>query len=617
MARKFKAEVSELLDLMIHSLYTDREIFLRELVSNAADALDKVRFLGLTHEDLTAGSGDVDGIRVTVDAEAGTITVEDDGVGLTEAEAVANLGTIAHSGSKKFLQALKEGESSAPELIGQFGVGFYSAFMVADEVSVESLSALPGEEPVIWRSKGKGTYDVKKGTRTTRGTTITLHLREDSTEFADEWRLKGIVKRYSDFLPWPVAVAGEQANTAKAIWQEIPTNVKEEEANAFYKTLSNDWQDPAHRIHLKVDSPLQYAAMLFIPSAPPHDLFLQHVDRGPRLYAKRVMIMEHAGELLPDWLRFVRGVVDSEDVKLNVSREMLQKTPVVRKIREALIKRVLKDLGRLARREPEEGEEDVYAAIWKNFGVLLKEGAYHEHGETREKLTELLRFNALSHEDEDGQISLAAYKEAMPEGQDTIWYLTAESRDSALASPLLESFRKKGYDVLLLTNPVDEWLVGAVTEYGELPLKSVSRGELDMDDEAIEDGADLTGLGPWMKDLFDGAVHDVRASGRLTDSACVLVDSEDGISGNMERILREAQQAAPAAERVLELNAGHPLVKNLAQLHADGKTSVAEPLARLLLDDALLLEGTVRDPAAIGRRLQALLEQASASAINA
>lgn len=614
MARKFKAEVSELLDLMIHSLYTDREIFLRELVSNGADALDKVRFLELTREDLTPAAGDKAGIRVTLDEEAKTITIEDDGVGLTQDEAVKNLGTIAHSGSKKFIEALKDGEASAPELIGQFGVGFYAAFMVAEEVVVETLSALPGEEAVMWKSKGKGTYTVGKSEREHRGTSITLKLRDDSDEFADVWRLKGIVKRYSDFLPWPVDVDGEQANTAKAIWQETPTQVKDEEANAFYKTLSNDWMDPAHRIHVKVDSPLQYAAMLFIPATPPHDLFLQHAERGPRLYARRVMIMEHASELLPDWLRFIRGVVDSEDVQLNVSREMLQKTPVVRKIREALIKRVLKELVRLSTRPVEEDEEDVYATLWKNFGVLLKEGAYHEQGDTRDKLVKLLRFNAVSHDDDDGQISLAAYKEAMPEGQDTIWYLTGESRESALASPLLESFRKKGHDVLLLTSPVDEWLVSAITEFDETPLKSVARGEVDLD-EAIEDGADLTGLAPWLKELFDGAVFDVRASGRLTDSACVLVDSEDGISGNMERILREAQQNAPAAQRVLELNTGHPLVKNLAQLHADGKTSSAEPIARLLLDDALLLEGTVKDPAAIGRRLQALLEQASAAAL--
>ncbi|TNE85723.1 MAG: molecular chaperone HtpG [Deltaproteobacteria bacterium] len=614
MARKFKAEVSELLDLMIHSLYSDREIFLRELISNGADALDKARFLGLTREDLAPVEGEP-GVRVTVDAEAKTIVVEDDGIGLTEAEAVKNLGTIAHSGSKQFLAALQEGDASAPELIGQFGVGFYSAFMVADEVVVESKSALPDEPAIVWKSAGKGTFDIGPGDKATRGTRITLHLREDCEEFADTWRLQGIVKKYSDFLPWPVLVDGEQANTAKAIWQETPTTVTDEEANAFYKTLSNDWQDPAHRIHVKVDSPLQYAAMLFIPSERPYDLFMQHVDRGPRLYARRVLIMEHAGELLPDWLRFIRGVVDSEDVQLNVSREMLQKTPVVRKIREALIKRILKEFKSITRREAEEGEEHPYAKLWHNFGVLLKEGAYHEHGETRDKLVELLRFNAVSHDDERGLLSLAEYKEAMPEDQDTIWYLTAESRDSALASPHLEAFRKKGWDVLVLTHPVDEWLVQAVTEFDGVKLQSVSRGELELDDEVAADAADLTGLGPWLQGLFDDSVAEVRASGRLTDSACVLVDSEHGISGNMERILREAQQDAPKAQRVLELNPGHPLVKNLAQLHADGKTDAAEPIARLLLDDAMLLEGTVKDPAAIGRRLQALLQSASEAAL--
>jgi molecular chaperone HtpG len=603
----FKAEVQQLLNLMIHSVYSDREVFLRELVSNAADALDKVRFLGLTRGDLRpAGEGEP-AIRVT--AADGTVSIEDDGIGMTEKEALENLGTIAHSGTKAFLEEAKAKGSGAPSLIGQFGLGFYSAFMVAEEVVVETLSALPDAKPVRWTSHGEGKFEIGEGSRTTRGTRIELKLREDAKEFAEGWRLEGIVKKHSNFLPWPIQVNGTQANAARALWLDPPSQVSDEAANQFYKEISMDWQEPALRVHLSVDSPIQYHALLFVPAGRPYDLFHPDAPRGPRLYARRVLIEEHARELLPDWLRFVRGVVDSEDIPLNVSREMVQKTPVVRKIREALVKRVLKDLAKLA-----ETDAAKYDAVWKEFGVLLKEGYYHDKSAHGELLLPLLRFKRLLGGD-DEVIGLSAYKAAMGEGQDAIWYLTAESRAAALASPHVEVFRKRGWDVLILTDAVDEWLIQALDAFDGTPLKSVARGDLKLEDAAEGEKTDVSGLAPWLKDVLGDSVAAVRESSRLTDSACVLVDEDQGMSANMERILRQVNQDVAGAKRVLELNPRHPLIKNLEQLRTQGKTAQAEPIARLLLDDALLLEGTVKEPAAMGRRLQDLLLRATEGAL--
>lgn len=627
----FKAEVQQLLRLMIHSVYSDREVFLRELVSNAADALDKVRFLGLTRTDLVSAAHETEAIRITFDADANTITIDDDGVGMTEEEIVQNLGTIAHSGTKAFLEKAAAADG-APQLIGQFGLGFYSAFMVADEVVVESRSADPDAEAVRWRSQGEGTYTLEPCTRDVRGTAITLHLREDAAEFGEVGRLRSVIRKHSNFIAWPIEIDGEQANSGKALWVEPASSVTDEEANAFYKTIATDWQDPARRIHVSVDSPMQYHAMLFVPQTRPFDLFYQDGTKGPRLYARRVLIEEHARDLLPDWLRFVRGVVDSEDIPLNVSREMVQKTAVVRKISDALTKRVLKDLGRWAAEDPEaapvvetddEGAETppeppTYDQFWRNFGMLLKEGYYHGKSSYGEQLLPLLRFNAVSHDDGEGLVSLAEYKAAMPEDQDTIWFLSADSRASALASPHLEAFAKRGWDVLLLTDPVDEWLVSVLDEFDETPLKSVARGELDLeDDEDDAEKADLTEFAPWMAELLTEQVSEVRASTRLTDSAVVLVDAEDGMSSNMERLLRESQQGfgGMATKRVLEINPKHVLIRNLVELRNGGKEEDAAELARMLYDDALLLEGSVTEPAAMGRRLQDLLVRASRAAL--
>jgi molecular chaperone HtpG len=623
----FKAEVQQLLNLMIHAVYSDREVFLRELVSNAADALDKVKFLELTRSDLLPSAHDEPGIDLTIDKEARTVTVADDGIGMTEQEVVENLGTIARSGTRAFLEQMAGEGASGPKLIGQFGLGFYSAFMVADQVVVETRSALPDSAPVRWSSAGQGTFEVEPGSREVRGTAITLHLREDAGEFLDAITLKGAIRKHSNFLPHPIRVEGDAANTGKALWAEPPSQVTDEEAATFYRSVASDFRDPARRIHTTVDSPIQYHALLFVPASRPWDLFYPDGVKGPKLYARRVLIEEHAKELLPDWLRFVRGVVDSEDISLNVSREMIQKTPVVRKIREALTRRILKDLGEWAEApaEPADGDEATeakatFAEFWRNFGVLLKEGYYHEKAKWGEQVLPLLRFNAASHHDEQGLLSLAEYRKAMPAGQDTIWYLSAESRAAALASPHLEAFRKRGWDVLLLTDSVDEWLVNALDAYEGMPVKSVARGALDLDEAEAEEGpekADLSSFGPWLKDLLGDAIVEVRASTRLTDSAVVLVDAEDGISANMERILKQVNAGGGAkSQRILELNPRHPLIRNLTALFAAGKQEVAEPIARMLYDEAALLDGAVQEPAAVGRRLQDLLTRASASALD-
>jgi molecular chaperone HtpG len=626
----FKAEVQQLLNLMIHSVYSDREVFLRELVSNAADALDKVKFLELTNPGLRSPGRDPVGIRLSFDKDARTLTIDDDGVGMTETETVEHLGTIARSGTKAFLDQLSKEGASAPKLIGQFGLGFYSAFMVADHVVVETLSAQPDAAPVRWTSEGKGSYAVEAGTRALRGTAITLHLREDTGEFLESFRLKSIIKKHSNFLPHPIFVldAGkdEQANAGKALWLEPASQVTDEEAANLYRSVATDWEDPARRIHVAVDSPLQVNALLFVPRRRPWDLFQPDGAKGPKLYARRVLIEEQAKELLPDWLRFLRGVVDSEDIPLNVSREMVQKTPVVRKIRDVLVKRVLKDLGDFAEAavdpatgpDGDEGatEKATYAGFWKNFGVLLKEGYYHEHTKLGDLLLPLLRFNTTKHDDGESWMSLAEYRKEMPAGQDAIWYLTGESRAAVLASPHLEAFKKRGWNVLLLTDPVDEWLVQTLTTFDGMPVKSVARGALDLqDDAATGDKADLTAFNPWLRGLLGERVSDVRSSTRLTDSAVVLVDADDGMSANMERILKQVGPDAGggrAAKRVLEVNPRHPLIRNLAELQSKGQSERAQLFAEMLYDDALLLEGQVQEPAAMGRRLQELLTRASA-----
>jgi molecular chaperone HtpG len=602
----FQAEVQQLLDLVVHSLYSDREIFLRELISNASDALDRARFAALQRGDLRPAEGEP-AITLRVDAAKGTITVSDNGVGLTREQAIEHLGTIARSGTKAFAQALKDRGTTAEGLIGQFGVGFYASFMVAHRVEVQSLSAEPDAEAVHWASDGGGAFTVEPGSRTTRGTDVVLHLRAEANEFLDPARLREIVEKHSDFVQYGVYLDDERINQAAALWSRNPAEVTEDEYKSFYKHVCGDWQDPLAWTHFRSEAPLEFSAVLFFPQRRPFDLDHPDVKRGLKLYQRRVLVLEHAENFLPRYLRFVRGVVDAPEVSLNVSREILQNTPVVNAIRKQLVKRALRRLKEIAREDAA-----LYRTFWEQFGAALKEGAA-EDTDNKDAIVPLLRFRTTTSTDADPWRDLAAVKADMKEGQDAIWYLTGQDLDRMKASPQLERFRKKGWEVLLLSDPVDEWVVMNVTEFDGMPLKSVARGDLDeTDDDPIAEEArkQAEPFTTWLGTVLAGSVASVRPSRRLTDSPAVLVDSEAGVSANLERILRAARQEGPKAQRILEVNPEHPLVRKLIALHRDGKTDAAEPLGVLLLDYAKIAEGHVDDAAGFSKRLSTLMERA-------
>ena len=473
----FDAEVRQLLDLVIHSLYSDREVFLRELISNASDALDRARMAGLENPELRPADGEA-AIDIRVDPVESTITVSDNGIGLTEEQAVTALGTIAHSGTKAFAKALEEGVDH--NLIGQFGVGFYAALMVAEHLTVHSLSGEPEAEAITWACDGSTEYTLGKGKRETRGTDVILKLREDAFDFLDPETLAAVVKRYSEFVGYPIRIAEEQVNEPKALWTRKASDISEDEYTAFYKQTCGDWADPATHIHVHADAPVQFKALLFVPAMVPQDLNYSDGRRPLKLYAKRVLIQEEARELLPDYLRFVRGVVDSEDIQLNVSRELIQQDRTVRELREQLVNRVLRHLKKMAKKD-----RDEFERVWTDYGAVLKEGFSRRPGEVLDvtgKLTELALFRST----ESDWTSLAEYKERMAEGQDTIWFLTATDPQTAARSPHLEGFAKKGWEVLLLTDPVDEWVVQSLKDYEGNELKAVSRGELEFDEEEGE-----------------------------------------------------------------------------------------------------------------------------------
>ena len=587
----FQAEVQQLLELVVHSLYSDREIFLRELVSNASDALDRARFASLQRSDLRAVEGEPS-ITIAVDQAKGTITLTDNGIGLTREQTIEHLGTIARSGTKAFAQMLKERGSSAEGLIGQFGVGFYASFMVAHRVEVQSLSGEPDAEPVHWVSEGTGTFTVETGTRTTRGTDVILHTKAEAAEFLDDACLREIVERHSDFVQYPIRIGDEQVNQSQALWTRAPSEVTADEYKTFYKHVCGDWQDPLAWVHFRSEAPLEFSAALFVPEKRPSDLDHPDVKRGLKLYQRRVLVLEHAEAFLPRYLRFVRGVVDAPEVSLNVSREILQNTPVIQAIRKQLVKRTLRRLKEISREEP-----STYRTFWESFGATIKEGVADD-ADNKDALVPLLRFRTTSSTDEEPWRDLAAIKADLKEGQDAIWYLTGLDLERMKLSPQLERFKKKGFEVILLSDPVDEWVVMNLTEFDGTPLKSVARGELDAsEDDPIAEEArkQAEPFASWLAGLLGGAVQSVRPSKRLTESPAVLVDSDWGVSANMERILRAARQEGPKAQRILEINPEHALVQRLVGLHRDGKSEQAEPLARLLLDYAKIAEGNVDD----------------------
>ncbi|MEO5731032.1 MAG: molecular chaperone HtpG, partial [Byssovorax sp.] len=564
----FQAEVQQVLGLVINSLYANKEVFLRELISNASDALDKARFLQLTQKDVTEQAGEA-GISIKLDEAARTLTIADNGIGMTRDEVIQNLGTIARSGSLEFLKlnadALRKKDGGGVQLIGQFGVGFYAAFMVADRVDVRTRSMLPGAEPTIWRSTGTGSFTVAVGEREDPGTEIVLHLKEECAEFAKEWRVKDIIRKYSDFVQFPIHVDGELANRSKAVWSLPKSQVDAEQHAEFYRHLTggDEGETPLLTVHWSVDAPVQFHALLYIPEKAPSDLFDRH-RKGLRLYAKRVLIVEDCEKLTPAYLRFLRGVVDSEDLSLNVSREMLQEDKTLAQIEQQLTRQVLKSLKELAESDPTK-----YLVFWGEFGKVLKEGLTLDW-KNKDALADLCRFESMKTE-AGSLISLKEYVAAMPEAQKDIYYVTGMGRRAVEQSPHLEAFRKRGYDVLFFIDPIDEWVSRALFNYEKKNLKSVAHGDVDLGEDKTEEAKPEEDVGAAVaavKKALGDKVKDVRVSKRLTDSASVLVAADGDPGANFERIMRMMDKEGVTAKRILELNASHPIVKNLSALAA-------------------------------------------------
>ncbi len=622
----FQTEVKQLLHLMIHSLYSNKEIFLRELISNASDAVDKLRFEALSKPELLEGGAELK-IRVSFDKDAKTVTLEDNGIGMSREDAITHLGTIAKSGTADFMKNLSGDQKKDSHLIGQFGVGFYSAFIVADKVEVFSRRAgVDASEGVHWSSKGEGEFEIATVEKADRGTRIVLHLKDAEDEFADGYRLRNIIKKYSDHIALPIELPKEQAaaegeekpalewevvNRASALWTRPRTEVKDEEYQEFYKHIAHDYENPLSWTHNKVEGKLEYTSLLYVPARAPFDLYQREAPKGLKLYVQRVFVMDQAESFLPLYLRFIKGVVDSNDLSLNVSREILQKDPIIDSMKSALTKRVLDMLEKLAKNEPEQ-----YKGFWKNFGQVMKEGPAEDFA-NKEKIAGLLRFASTQGEDGEQVVSLAEYLARAKEGQDKIYYLTGESYDQVKNSPHLEVFRKKGIEVLLLTDRIDEWLMSYLSEFDGKTFVDVARGDLDLgnldseeDKKAAEEVAKAKeGLVERIKTALGESVSEVRVSHRLTDSPAILAIGEQDLGMQMRQILEASGQKVPDSKPIFEFNPAHPLIEKL-----DGEQSEERfgDLSHILFDQAALASGdSLKDPAAYVRRLNKLLVELS------
>jgi len=623
---EFKTEVKQLLDLMIHSLYSHKDIFLRELISNASDAIDKARYEALTDSSLLE-KGEEWKIRISADKKAGTLTVSDNGIGMTRDEAVQALGTIAHSGTKEFLKLLQSKEvKDNPELIGQFGVGFYSSFMAADRVTVVSRKAgTQGTAAVKWESSADGSFTVDEIEKERKGTDIIVHLKEEEKKYLDEWEIRSIVKKYSDFIEYPIVMEVEREreselkkgekykvkeeeiiNSMKALWLRDKGEITEAEYNEFYKHVSHDFGDPARVIHYKAEGTTEFTALLYIPAKAPLDIFFKEYKIGPALYVRKVQIMDHCEEMVPLYLRFVRGVVDSSDLPLNVSREILQKNRQVEIIRKNITKKVLDTL-----KEMKEKEFDKYLVFYNEFGRVLKEGIHYDY-ERREAIADLLLFESI-HEAEGSYTTFSEYVGSMKDGQAEIYYITGLSRAELKGSPYLEAFRERGYNVLIMTDDIDDMIFGGLGEYKGKKLKSVVKGDIVLDKEEEKDKKEaekkFAKLLDLIKERLKDDVKEVRFSGRLKDSAVCLVADEGDLDPNMERLLRAMGQEVPVRKRILEINPSHPLLASMqAMFEKDVRDPVLGEYAELLYDQALILEGSKpKDPAAFTKAVAKLM----------
>jgi molecular chaperone HtpG len=613
--RGFQSEVKQLLHLMIHSLYSNKEIFLRELISNASDAADKLRFRALSKPELYEGDGELR-VRLSFDKEKRTLTIADNGIGMSREEVIENLGTIAKSGTKAFLESIGSDQAKDSQLIGQFGVGFYSAFIVADKVTVRTRAAGAAEDQgVYWESAGEGDYTIADISKADRGSEITLHLREGEDEYLDGWRLRSVIGKYSDHIALPVeietkneedgTVTWEKINKAQALWTRNKADVSEEEYKEFYKHIAHDFTDPLSWSHNRVEGKQEYTSLLYIPAQAPWDMWNRDHKHGLKLYVQRVFIMDDAEQFMPNYLRFVRGLIDSNDLPLNVSREILQDSRVTQNLRGALTKRVLQMLDKLAKDDAE-----AYQKFWQQFGMVLKEGPA-EDGGNKDAIAKLLRF-ASTHNDSSAQtVSLEEYVSRMTEGQDKIYYITADSYAAAKSSPHLELFRKKGIEVLLLSDRIDEWMMSYLTEFDGKVFQSVSKADEALDklaDETEEQKEAEKQLEPFIervKTLLGERVKDVRLTHRLTDTPAIVTTDADEMSTQMAKLFAAAGQAAPEVKYIFELNPEHALVKRASDV---GDNEQFAEWIDLLLDQALLAErGTLEDPNQFIRRMNKLL----------
>jgi molecular chaperone HtpG len=634
---KFKTEVSQLLELVTHSLYSNKEIFIRELVSNASDALDKLRLEGLKDKKILENNSDLR-IKIDFNKDAKTITITDNGIGMTKDEIIDNIGTIAKSGTKEFLAKLKdlksaEKDTNTDQLIGQFGVGFYSAFIVSEKIVINSKKAGSEEPAVRWESDGKEKFTVDESDRKERGTEVVLYLNKENEEFAAEWKIRNIVKKYSDYISYPIIMTVEREetpkdkdgkeienadpliryedetlNSMKAIWQKDKKEVTEEEYKEFYKHISHDWEEPLEKLHLSVEGALAYKALLFFPKKAPYDMFLREAKIGVNLYIKNVFIMDDNKNLLPEYMRFMKGVVDSADLPLNVSREILQEDKMLDKIKTNLVKKVLETLKKMKEKEPEK-----YIEFYNSFGKVLKEGLYNDF-ENTEKLSDLVMFE--STKTEKGKLtSLKDYVSRMPEGQKDIYYIAGENRNILENSPHLEKFAAKDYEVLFFTDPIDEFITNNLTEYDKKSLKSIGKGEIDLgEDETVkkekeEESKKFKTLLDAIKENLKEEIKEVRVSSRLTSSAVCLVSDEHGMTPQMEKMFKAMNQEVPKTKRILEINPKHPLYDSMNAIYEANKEDIRlKDYSELLYDQALLAEGAIpKDPVRFARRMADLM----------
>ena len=609
---EFQTEVSQLLNLMIHSLYSNKEIFLRELVSNASDAIDKLKFESLSNEKLLEGKQEPS-IHIDVDKDSGTITIRDNGIGMTQDEVMENIGTIANSGTRKYLESLDKNQTQDSNLIGQFGVGFYSAFIVSNTVTLLSRKAGDNKaNGTKWTSKGKGEYSIETVELEDYGTTVILDVKKPESEFLDGFRLRGIVSKYSDHITVPIMmvkpseedeteIVYETINKATAFWMQDKKELSQTDYDEFYKSLTYDFDGPLTQIHNRVEGKLDYTSLLYIPKKAPFDMWEPKRKGGVKLYAKRVFIMEGNEELLPQYLRFIKGVIDTADLSLNVSREILQGSKVVDTIKKASVKRILSELEKMSKNKPED-----YAAFWNEFGMVIKEGVVEDFA-NKDKISNLLRFSSTATDSSDQTVSLKDYIGRMNKDQKNIYYVTADNYDAAKGSPHLEIFKQKDIEVLLLSDRVDEWLVANFGEFEELSLKSIAKGDLD-DLDSKEDKKkkektvkDYEKVISKAQEILDNQVKEVKVSSRLSESPSCLVADENELGGNMERIMKSLGQDVPETKPILEINPNHPLVMKL-------KTKIDDDIVKVLFDQAILSEGgQIKEPAEFVKRMNKLM----------